>query len=77
VGLGLIEFDAGHTPEALNHFQAALKADPQNFCAQVNAGICLYSLGHKAEARGLWQQALQQAKDPALVERLKAQLRQP
>jgi len=74
LGLGLAEFELDHKELALAHFRAALAVDSRNVAAEVNVGTCLAAMGQVAEARKHWQRAIELADDPALRQKLKAQL---
>ena len=51
-------FALGRMNEALDEYHTALRLNPNHVAAHIGLGVVLQRLGHKAEAKGEFQQAL-------------------
>jgi len=74
VGLGLVAFELRETAAALEHFEAALRIDPDQLAAQLNAAVCLNVLGRQAEAAAYLRRIQPRIDDPLLLRRIEQSL---
>jgi tetratricopeptide (TPR) repeat protein len=58
IELANVLYDTGNWSEAIIHYRAAARLDPQRVTTLVDMGVCYYNLSHFAEADSLFQHAL-------------------
>ncbi|MGW2492543.1 tetratricopeptide repeat protein [Streptomyces sp. NPDC001606] len=66
-GLGQLAWERGDLPDALRHFEAAVRLDPEQRAAAAGRGRVLAAQGRTSAAVGAYRQALGTAADPADV----------
>lgn len=74
LGLGLLEFELREYKNALEHFEAVVKIDPDSLAGHLNAAICLEKLGRPADARQHWRRAGRLANSTDLQQRIEARI---
>lgn len=74
IGTGLIEFHRKNPEAALQHFEAALKIDPDSYSGHLNAGICYQRLKDPQKAQDHLRRAAQLSKDPDWRKRIEHHL---
>jgi tetratricopeptide (TPR) repeat protein len=58
IELANVLYDTGNWSEAIIHYKAAARLDPQRPTTLVDMGVCYYNLSHFAAAESLFQHAL-------------------
>ncbi|MFC9928610.1 tetratricopeptide repeat protein [Streptomyces sp. NPDC127190] len=66
-GLGQLAWERGDLPDALRHFEAAVRLDPEQRAAAAGRGRVLAAQGRTSAAVGAYRQASAAAADPADV----------
>ncbi|MEU3858553.1 tetratricopeptide repeat protein [Streptomyces sp. NPDC028722] len=66
-GVGQLAWERGDLPDALRHFEAALRLDPEQSAASVGRARTLAALGRTTEALSGYRAALARQPDPAVL----------